>query len=80
MIIESIHTNDITRLNDLSPDILYDLERVHIAAEHYGFTDSRLSDSIEKYLMYLINHQNFGEIFQIAKSIYRQLQCGEGDS
>jgi hypothetical protein len=58
----SIDGNNILKLNDLSSTIFYDLERVHKAAFVHGI--HVLCESIERYLMYLINHQNFGEIYQ----------------
>jgi hypothetical protein len=67
MIIEWIYTNDILQLNELSSTILFDLGRAHIAADFYGIPE--LCDSIERYLIYLINLQTFGDIYQIAMNI-----------
>jgi hypothetical protein len=67
MIIEWIYTMDIRLLNGPSPSILVDLEQVYEAANFYWMTS--LCVSIEKYLIFLINKQNFGEIYRISKKI-----------
>jgi hypothetical protein len=67
MIVEWVYTMDIQRLNGISPTLLFDLERVYIAADMYQIAD--LCNSIEHYLEYLVNHQNFGDIYQLAKRI-----------
>lgn len=67
MIIEWIYSMDIPRLNGMSSSLLYDLERLYIAADLYQIKE--LCDSIIKYLEFLINEHSFGDICQIAKNI-----------
>lgn len=67
MIVEWIYTMDIKDLNGMSPTILFDLERVYVAAKMYQVSD--LCDSIIKYLKSLVNQQSFGDIYQLAKRI-----------
>jgi hypothetical protein len=69
MIVEWLYTMDICQLNGLSPYSLHleDLERVYVAADMLLITD--LCDSIERFLMYLVNDRNFGDIYQVSKRI-----------
>jgi hypothetical protein len=67
MIIEWIYSMDIQRLNGMSGSLLHDLERLYVAADMYQIASLR--DSIERYLSHLVNHQNFGDIYQIAERI-----------
>jgi hypothetical protein len=67
MIIEWIYSMEIKQLGGMSPSLLYDLERLYIAADMYQITD--LCDSIVKYLESLVNEETFGDICQIAKKI-----------
>lgn len=67
MIIEWIFSLDIIQLNGLSVSILEDLEDVYVAADMYLLPD--LCKSIERYLIHLIDRENFGEINLIAKRI-----------
>jgi hypothetical protein len=67
MIIEWIYSMNIERLNGMISTLLHDLESLYVAAEMYDITDLR--DSIQRYLSHLVNLQNFGDIYQIAKRI-----------
>jgi hypothetical protein len=67
MIIQWIYTYEIRGLNEPSPSLLNDLERVYVAARKYEIID--LCDPIESYLKSLVTERNFGEIRQIANRI-----------
>jgi hypothetical protein len=67
MIIEWIYTMDIKKLGGMSATLLFDLERLYVAADLYQITD--LCESIEAYLESLVNEQTFGEIHGIANRL-----------
>jgi hypothetical protein len=68
MIIEWIYTMDIKSLSDpKTTGNIIDLERVYVAANMYNLCD--LCDALVRYLEQLVDEDNFGEVYQIAKRI-----------
>jgi Iap family predicted aminopeptidase len=68
MIKSQIPTMDIKSLSDpKTTGNIIDRERVYVAANMYNLCD--LCDALVRYLEHLVDEDNFGEVYQIAKRI-----------